>query len=54
MEKKMQKLIRKSGEFKFLREEARAAIAAYAEGTDFTATILRLAGVGRVMKQKLD
>lgn len=53
MEKKMQKRIRRSGEFKTLREEARAAIAAYAEGTDFTTTVSRLAGVGRVMKLML-
>ena len=53
MEKKMQKRIRRSGEFKTLREEARMAIAAYAEGTDFTTTVSRLAGVGRMMKLML-
>ena len=35
------------------REEARMAIAAYAEGTDFTTTVSRLAGVGRMMKLML-
>ena len=53
MEKKMQKLIRKSGEFRSLRKEARAAIAAFAEGTDFTTTVSRLAGVGQMMKLML-
>ena len=32
------------------REEARMAIAAYAEGTDFTTAVSRLAGVGQMMK----
>ena len=53
MNKKMQKLIRKSGEFKTLREEAREAIAAYADGADFLFTVNRLAGVGRKMEQML-
>lgn len=46
----MKKAIRKTAEFKVLREEARAAVAAYADGADFNATIARLAEVGRVME----
>ena len=53
MNKKIQKLIRKSGEFKTLREEAREAIAAYAEGADFLFTISCLAVVGRKMELML-
>ena len=53
MNKKMQKRIRRSDGFKALRQEARMAIAAYAEGTDFTTTVSRLAGVGRMMKLML-
>lgn len=43
------KTIRKTEEFKTLRNEAREAIAAYSDGADFDATVARLAGVGRVM-----
>lgn len=46
----MKKAIRRSAEFKALREDARAAIAAYADGADFDVTIARLADVGRVME----
>ena len=53
MNKKIQKLIRKSGEFKTFREEAREAIAAYAEGADFLFTVSCLAVVGRKMELML-
>ena len=53
MTKNIQKLIRKSGEFKSLREKAREAIAAYAEGADFLFTDNRLAGIGRKMELML-
>ena len=46
----MKSIIRKTAEFKELREEARSALAAYADGADFDVTVARLAGVGRVME----
>lgn len=46
-------IIRKTPEFKALRAEAREAIAAYADGADFEATITRLAGIGSVMELML-
>ena len=46
----MKNIIRKTAEFKELRDEARSALAAYADGADFDATVARLAGVGRVME----
>ena len=46
-------IIRKTPEFKALRAEAREAIAAYADGADFEATISRLAGIGSVMELML-
>ena len=46
----MKSIIRKTAEFKELREEARSALAAYADGADFDETVARLAGVGRVME----
>ena len=49
----MKDIIRKTAEFKALRAEAREAIAAYADGADFEATISRLAGIGSVMELML-
>ena len=46
----MKSIIRKTAEFKELREEARSALAAYADGADIDATVAKLAGVGRVME----
>ena len=46
----MKSIIRKTAEFKELRDEARSALAAYADGADFDVTVARLAGVGRVME----
>ena len=53
MIKMIRKMIRKSGEFKSLREEAREAIVAYADGADFLFTVSRLAHVGRTMQLML-
>ena len=46
----MKNIIRKTAEFKELRDEARSALAAYADGADFDFTIARLAGVGYKME----
>ena len=46
----MKDAIRKTAAFKALRNQAREALAAYADGADFDFTIARLAGVGRVME----
>ena len=46
----MKNIIRKTAEFKELRDEARSALAAYADGADFDATVAKLAGVGRVIE----
>lgn len=50
----MKNPIRETAEFKALRGEAQAALAAYADGADFDATIERLAEVGRFMGLLLD
>ena len=49
----MKNPIRETAEFKALRGEAQAALAAYADGADFDFTIARLAGVGRMMELML-
>mgnify|MGYP003297047159 CR=1 FL=1 len=46
----MDKLIKKTPEFKALRAQAREAIAAYADGADFDFTISRLAAIGEKME----
>ena len=46
----MKDAIRKTAVFKALRNQARDALAAYADGADFDATVTRLAGIGRVME----
>ena len=46
----MKDAIRKTAVFKALRNQAREALAAYADGADFDATVTRLAGIGRVME----
>ena len=45
----MKDAIRKTAAFKALRNQAREALAAYADGADFDFTIARLAGVGYKM-----
>ena len=42
----MKEAIRKTAVFKALRNQAREALAAYADGADFDFTIAQLAGVG--------
>ena len=49
-ENNMKDAIRKTAEFKTLRNQAREALAAYADGADFDFTIARLAGVGYKME----
>ena len=49
----MKDAIRKTEEFKVLREKARDALAAYADGADFNATVIRLAGIGSAMELML-
>lgn len=46
----MKEAIRKTAVFKALRDQARDALAAYADGADFDFTIARLAGVGYKME----
>ena len=46
----MKDAIRKTAAFKALRNQAREALAAYADGAEFDATVTRLAGIGRVME----
>ena len=46
----MKDAIRKTAVFKALRNQARDALAAYADGADFDFTIARLAGVGYKME----
>ena len=45
--------IRKSKEFKDLRAQAQEAIAAFADGADFDATVKRLAPIGEKMAAML-
>ena len=49
-ENNMKDAIRKTAEFKTLRNQAREALEAYADGADFDFTIARLAGVGYKME----
>ena len=46
----MKDAIRKTAAFKALRNQAREALEAYADGADFDFTIARLAGVGYKME----
>lgn len=46
----MKEAIRKTAAFKALRNQAREALVAYADGADFDFTIARLAGVGYKME----
>lgn len=46
----MKDAIRKTAVFKALRNEARFALAAYADGADFDFTVARLAGIGYTME----
>lgn len=46
----MKDAIKNSPEFKALRNEARFALAAYADGADFDFTVARLAGIGYMME----
>jgi hypothetical protein len=49
-ENNMKEAIRKTAAFKALRNQAREALAAYADGADFDFTIAQLAGVGYKME----
>ena len=49
-ERNMKDAIKNSPEFKALRNKARFALAAYADGADFDFTVARLAGVGYKME----
>ena len=46
----MKDAIRKTAAFKAVRNQAREALEAYADGADFDFAVARLAGVGRVME----
>lgn len=46
----MKEAIRKTAAFRALRNQAREALAAYADGADFDFTIAQLAGVGYKME----
>ena len=46
----MKDAIRKTAAFKALRNQARDALAAYADGADFDVTVSRLAEVGFMME----
>ncbi|MCR5414312.1 MAG: hypothetical protein K6F50_06255 [Kiritimatiellae bacterium] len=49
----MDNIMRETPEFKTLRNEARKAIRAYADGADFDATVARLSGIGESMSTLL-
>ena len=46
----MKDAIRKTAVFKALRNQARDALAAYADGADFDFTVAHLAGIGYTME----